>query len=437
MILAALLVLAIPPTCAFRLPAGVTEIPAEIRLPDGAHDLTVAGGEQTTLRAAANFSGRAIFSCHNCRHIRFEKFSIDGNRAALERPLPMAPSADVFATFYSDNGILVDETDGLTVEDVHFTNITNFAILVNHSSNVAIDRVSVSDSGSHNAKHRNNTTGGILLEEGVDHFTISNSDFRNILGNGVWTHSRRTSPRNTGGRIADNRFSVIARDAIQVGHATEIRVEENTGDHIGYPVEAIDVENDATPVAIDTAGNVDKTVYTNNRFDELDGKCIDLDGFHDGEVSHNVCVNKGSPESYAFGHFGIVVNDWNPDMKSEHITISDNTIDGAKFGGLFLLGSNHVVVRNRFVNLNKAHCNENAAKFGCVAIPGEPDVLRAGIYLGRIAAVWAEKRADASRGHIIRDNVITGFKMSERCIMAAPGVSLKNSTIENNRCSDQ
>ena len=63
-------------------------------------------------------------------------------------------------------------------------------------------------------------------------------------------------------------------------------------------------------------------------------------------------------------------------MKSEHITIADNTIDGAKFGGLFLIGSNQVVVRNHFLNLNLAHCNENDAKFGCVAIQGEPDVLR-------------------------------------------------------------
>lgn len=439
-----------PVTGLVRLPAGVTEIAAEIRLPDGAHDLTIEGassigpsrfgpsrGERTTLRVAANFHGRAIFTCHGCRHIRFAKFSIDGNRGALEKPLPMAPSGDTFATFYSDNGILVDETNGLSVEDVHFANITNFAILANHSSNINIDRVSVADSGSHNVKGRNNTSGGILFEEGTDSFTVTGSEFHNILGNGVWTHSRSGSPRNRAGKIAGNRFFDIGRDAIQIGHATEVRVEQNTGRRIGYPVEAIDVENNATPVGIDTSGNVDKSVYTGNRFEELDGKCIDLDGFHDGEVTHNVCVNKGTPESYPFGHFGIVVNNWNPEMKSEHITIADNTIDGAKFGGLFLIGSDHVVVRNHFLNLNEAHCNENAAKFGCVAIQGEPDVLRAGIYLGRIAAEWAQKRADASRGHIIRDNVITGYKMSERCIMTAPGVSLKESTIENNHCADQ
>jgi hypothetical protein len=92
------------------------------------------------------------------------------------------------------------------------------------------------------------------------------------------------------------------------------------------------------------------------------------------------------------------------------------------------------VVRNKLLNLNLAHCNESASKIGCVAIQGEPDVLQAGIYLGRIAAEWAQKRADASKGHTIRDNLITGYKMDERCILAAPGVNLKDSAIEANVC---
>ncbi len=437
MILAALLAIAIPSTGTFRLPTGVTEVSAEIRIPDGAHDLTIAGGDHTVLRAAAGFQGRAILSCKGCQRIRFANFAIDGNRAALEKPLPLAPSGDAFATFYPDNGILLQETQGATVEHVDFTNITNFAILVNHSSDIVVDRVAVSHSGSRNAKGRNNTSGGILFEEGVDRFTVSDSDFRDILGNGVWTHSRITAPRNRSGRIVNNHFSDIGRDAIQVGHATEVRVEGNRGKRIGYPAQAVDIENGATPVAVDTSGNVDKTVYTNNYFEELDGKCIDLDGFHDGEVTHNTCINKGTAASYPFGHFGIVVNNWNPQMKSEHITIADNTIDGAKFGGLFLIGSHQVVEHNRFLNLNLAHCNENAAKFGCVAIQGEPDVLQSGIYLGRVAAEWAAKRADPAHDNLIEGNTISGWRMKTRCIQAAPGVKLAGNTVRENICRDE
>jgi len=79
---------------------------------------------------------------------------------------------------------------------------------------------------------------------------------------------------------------------IQVGHATEIRVENNRGRAIGYPPEEVDLEGQAFPVAVDTAGNVDKSIYRNNQFEEIDGKCFDLDGFHDGEVSGNTCVNE-------------------------------------------------------------------------------------------------------------------------------------------------
>ena len=44
-------------------------------------------------------------------------------------------------------------------------------------------------------------------------------------GNGIWTHSISASPRNRDGLIAGNRFEELARDAIQVGHATNVRVE--------------------------------------------------------------------------------------------------------------------------------------------------------------------------------------------------------------------
>ena len=59
-------------------------------------------------------------------------------------------------------------------------------------------------------------------------------------------------------------------------------IASSTGRRIGWPYEAVDVENAGTPVAIDTAGNVSNSRYENNRFDEINGKCFDLDGFHDG-----------------------------------------------------------------------------------------------------------------------------------------------------------
>jgi len=83
----------------------------------------------------------------------------------------------------------------------------------------------------------------------------------------------------------------------------------------------VDVENSAVPVGVDAAGNVDRSSYPHNHFDDINGKCIDLDSLHDGEVHDNRC--------YGFANFGIVMTNSNPDMRSRNIAIVDNHIDGA------------------------------------------------------------------------------------------------------------
>ena len=436
MILAALLTLAIPSTGIFHLPAGATEIASEIRLPDGAHDLTVSGvsaggGEPSMLRASSHFEGRAIFTCRGCRHIHFTNFALDGNRAELEKPLPFAPADQSFSSVFPNNGILIEDTDGLAIDHVDFANITNFAVLINRSKNVAIDHVSVADSGSRNDKGRNNTSGGILLEQGTELFSVTDSTFRNIRGNAVWTHSYFHSPRNHNGKILRNDFSEIGRDAIQVGHAVAIQVADNHGTRIGFPVDLVDVENGGTPVAIDTAGNVEQSTYERNRFEEIDGKCLDLDGFHDGAVRSNTCVNRRAPEDYPFGHFGIVFNNANIEMRSQNILVEENELDGMKFGGIFLIGSGHKILRNRMRNINTAHCNENREKFGC-SVLGEAEVLETGIYLGSHA-----EHPDPARGNLIEGNTISGWMMKTRCIQGAPGVKLADNTIRGNTCTDE
>jgi hypothetical protein len=422
--------LSFPATGMMHLPPGDVEVSSELKLPAGAHDLTILG-DGTTLRAAANFRGRAILSCHGCRQITFRNFTIDGNRAALEKPMPIAPTDRDFAGVFSDNGILIEETDGLEVDHVDFANIANFAILVNHSRNILLDHMLIRDSGSRNAQGRNNSSGGILLEEGTVSFTVADSAFRNIRGNAVWTHSRYMSPRGDTGKIANNEFSDIGRDAIQVGHATNVRVAGNRGSRIGFPAEVIDVEGGGTPVGIDTAGNVDRSTYEGNRFEEINGKCIDLDGFHDGTVRGNNCINRGKPEDYPFGHFGIVFNNSSIEMQSRNVVVENNDMNGMKFGGIFVVGTGHRITDNRLRRLNTAHCNENKAQFGC-SVPGEPSVLESGIYLGS----HAERPAPAA-ANIIEGNTITGWKMSTRCIQAAPAVKLSGNTIRNNRCSDE
>ena len=418
MVAAVFLAVMSPASRVVQLPSGLVEVHSEMLI--GGHT-EVRGSAGTVLRAAADFRGRGLIVATG-DDILLRDFDVDGNRDILEVRTGLPAYDTPFARFTRANGILADSASHLRIQDVQFHNIAGFAVLVSRGRNVAIDRVRVQDSGGRNAAGRNNATGGILLEEGTSDFTVTNCDFHNIRGNGLWTHSRYTSPRDARGLLAGNRFDTLGRDAIQVGHATDVRVDANHGARIGYPPADVDVEGRAIPVAIDTAGNVDHSAYTRNQFFEIAGKCIDLDGFHDGEIRGNVCVD--------VGNYAIVMNNTNPDMQSERVRIEDNLIDGALFGGIFVIGNANVVARNRLLNLNRAHCNEEAAKFGCYYAPGEPDMLRSGIYLGQRA-----ERPAPARGNLIEGNEITGFKMSERCIGAAPSIRPEWNTVRGNRCT--
>jgi Right handed beta helix region len=405
---AALLLAPAPPRGRFvQLAPGTIEIHQEMVLEDGAELRGAASG--SVLRAAADFHGRAMIVVRG-NHVLLRDFTVDGNREKLESRLGL-PGYDVpFARFTPGNGVLADGVGHLTIQNVRFREIAGFAVLVSRSRQVSIDRVRVADSGSRNPAGRNNTTGGILLEEGTSDFRVTRCELRNIRGNGIWTHSLYTSPRNARGLFAENRFDTIGRDALQVGHATEVRVEGNSGTRIGYPEDMVD----AQPVGIDTAGNVDRSIYTGNQFSAINGKCIDLDGFHDGEVSRNVCVE--------IGGFGIVMNNTNPDMQSRNVRIEDNLLDGVKYGGIFVIGEDNLIQRNRLLNLNTAHC-------GCYYAAGEPDLFRSGIYLGK----GAERPARA-RGNRIEENEITGYQMDRRCIGGAPSIYPDWNVVRGNRC---
>jgi hypothetical protein len=418
-------------TGTIQLPSGVVEISSELALAPGAHDLEIDGGTGTVLRATGKFHGRAILVVEGAKNIRLHHFSVEGNRETAPKKLEMAPPENYFRMWYPDNGILADRVDGLKIAEVHLAHVTNFAILVSRCSDIRIDNAEVRDSGSRNAQGRNNLSGGILFEEGSSEFEVDDSVFERIAGNALWTHSLRISPRLGPGLFKGNRIDTVGRDAIEIGHTTSMYVVDNTGVNIGFPTELVDVEHGGTPVGLDTAGNVDESSYVRNHFEEVDGKCFDLDGFHDGTVSGNQCVNRKPPEAYPFGHFGIVMNNTDPGMQSVNIRISNNTLDGMKFGGLFLIGSGHTVSGNRFLNLNTAGCNESAARLGCIYKADEPEMLESGIYLGR----GAEHPAD-THGNSIRGNTISGHGMKTHCIEAAPGVELTANTIQGNTCSD-
>ena len=128
----------------------------------------------------------------------------------------------------------------------------------------------------------------------------------------------------------------------------------------------------------------------------------------------------------------MIFNDSHPRTRANHIIVTDNEFDGVLFGGLFVIGPGHTIENNRLLNLNMAGCNESRARFGCWDPADAPGVLQSGIYLAR-----GVLRPNAARELVIRGNLITGHRMKERCIAAAPGVEKSWSKIENNRCEDR
>jgi parallel beta-helix repeat protein len=419
-------------TGAVELPSGETHLDRPLEIPPHTKRLTLRGHPTgSTLVLDPGFKGRAAIVVNGAFEVTLEGFTIRGDRTELKSDWYLPEHSEPFADFYTANGIVVRASDRVVVRGVKFASIRAFPILVNASSRVLIESVDIRDSGTLNRAGRNNTTGGILLEEGVAGFQIRHSRVANITGNAIWTHSYSQSPRSTDGFIIGNTISTVARDAIQVGHAARVRVENNIGSEIGFPAEYVDVEHSAVAVALDTAGNVDHSLYVNNRFTDVNGQCIDLDGFHDGEVTGNSCLNSKGIGAYPALHYGIVFGNNDPGATSSGIVVTGNTLSGFAYGGVFLAGSRNRIENNRFTNLNLAHCGSTPVPARCAYYPDQPDMLCSGVYIAGNGG-----RPAPAVDNIVRNNLFSGFGIPGHCVTAAPGVRLDRNVISGNTCEE-
>jgi len=417
-------------TGAIQLPPGETHLDRPLELPAHARNITIHGHPTgSTLVLDPGFRGSAAIVVNGGSHVTLSEFTIRGNRTELKSDWYLPEHYEPFADYYTDNGIVVRKSDQVVVRGVRFSNIRAFPLIVNASSHVLVESVDIKDCGTLNRAGRNNTTGGILMEEGVLGFQIRHASIARVTGNAIWTHSYSESPRSTDGLIVGNTITTVGRDAIQVGHAARVRVENNAGSELGFPAEYVDVEHHAAAVALDTAGNVDHSFYVNNRFTDVNGQCIDLDGFHDGEVSGNSCTNRKPIETYPALHYGIVFGNNNPAATSANILVTGNVVQGFAYGGAFVVGTKNRVENNRFLDLNLAHCGVMPVPARCAYALDQPDMLRSGVYLGNNGG-----RTVTTVDNVVRGNVLTGFGIAEHCVTAAPGVRLDRNTVSDNTC---
>ena len=414
-----------------QLPAGTIDLHAPLELAAGAHDIVIDGDPSgSSLRLAADFQGKAAIVGNTVSNVRLSGFQITGNRAALGTAKYLPPSDITFAKFYDANGIVFTDSQKIVIRDISLQEVGGFPVLLSHCSGVNIDHVTIQDSGTLNAQGHSNTTGGILLEQGTTDFDVRLCRLDRIRGNGIWTHSNYGSPLNRNGVIAQNEIRGTPRDAIQVGHGTRIQVINNHGADVGVPAAEADLPGGATPVAIDSAGDVSESLYSGNHFVDVSGQCIDLDGFHDGQVLDNSCVNLKPREAYPLSHEGIVFGNSNPNMRSQNVIVKGNLIQGFGYGGVYLIGRGHEISGNRFIDINRNHCTGDMHVPLCNYAPDEPAMLRSGIYLAGHAA-----RPAATQSNVIQHNQISGFGMDKWCLAAGPGLKLAANKIAANTCT--
>ena len=413
------------------LPAGTITIDAPLEVPAGAKGLMVRGDEHgSTIALSAAFKGKAAIVVDDPTGLTLTDFRIEGNR---ETPQPtdvyLPPSNVTFADFYDGNGVVVRGGTGIAIERLEISRMTGFAVIVSAARDVGVESVTVRDSGSLNSIGRNNTSGGILIEEGTEHFTVRDCRLERVAGNAIWTHSNYGSARNADGTITGNSITEVARDAIQVGHATRVEVTGNEGSRIGFPLEYVDREGQGNPAALDSAGDVDASAYLDNHFRDVNGHCIDLDGFHGGRVTENSCLNLKPDADYPFSTFGVIFNNTNIDMTSSDVELTGNLIYGFAYGGVYAMGSDHTITGNYFLDVNRARCTGDPSRNRCQYAPEEPGALRTGIFLTRSGV-----RPIETRGNVIRDNVVVGFGMDRWCTGIGPGIKPGDNTFAGNVC---
>jgi hypothetical protein len=200
---------------------------------------------------------------------------------------------------------------------------------------------------------------------------------------------------------------------------------------IGFPLEAVNTDL-RPPAGVSTEGKVDASRIEDNVFEQVNGRCFDLDGFHDGEVANNSCVNRGDASVYPNGGYGLYLDNGSAEMRSQMVNIHDNRIEGMPWGGVFVVGTGHRVVNNKLLRLNLLGCSAETREFNCLPNADEPLLSRAGIYLG-----LRGQRPDPADAVLVEGNEVSGAGMgSGNCVVFAPQVKPTANTVKDNDCKN-
>src|SRR5262245_35103758 len=139
------------PSGTIDLPSGDIDLHEPIVL-DGAKNVTLRGPD-TKLRM--RFEGEAAIILRKVQNVQLEEFAIEGNRETANGRVELPPSDQPMARWNKNNGILIEDSGGVTVRKLTIRMVPGYAVLVNHSRDVNVSGTLVSDSGSLDAKGKN------------------------------------------------------------------------------------------------------------------------------------------------------------------------------------------------------------------------------------------------------------------------------------------
>ena len=351
-------------------------------------DLTVEGqGESTILRRAVTvLNGEGLINIR-ASGVTLRQFRIDG-QVEVPRALPYldpqggdsvlgAPihGDPMHPELLRDTSVTIHPgvTD-ITVEDLVIERSGGYAILIDARYGtvkyVNFRRLHLRDCRPHlfgkpGDLRYGSWTGGIHYQnDGRDldfarhaliALTIEDSTFTRMAGHAIWGHGYGFHTLNEEVTVRRNRFTDIGLDAVLIGNVRRAVVEQNSFHRIGfvsfpadevarpawYPGLRDDGADNIPAVAIDSSGLVLNSVYRGNTMLNVNGNCIDLDGFTRGEVVENTMRVSGREDAWNYandlvaefgGHRqgnltkGINLSNTSGAAPTERVRIAGNTI---------------------------------------------------------------------------------------------------------------
>jgi hypothetical protein len=408
-------------------PGGRTyTIKTPVIIPAGASKMRFVGDGAATLfkRGAAMPANKGMFDIQGASHVEFDNFMVDGNVLTSTGVAYSAFSGDPMnAILTQDSTFWIHGGSYIRFNKVRIIHTGGYAILLDartaNITDVRINELSLENCRPHLFGNAGDLTygswtGGVHVQGdgnsfSVDDFYVTGSSFKRVTGNALWSHLYALNKLHSNYRFSDNHFIDCGLDGIQLGGVVGGVVKGNTFRRIGYV--ATDDTSTSVPkwmlgsayaVGLDTAGRVTGVNYEGNTFLNVNGGCIDLDGYGRGTVMANTCIvsRPGEPEynedqvgSPLWGSPGQVNRNW---VYGAQVSNSNNDS---------IAGDSPMIVGNTFVNCGGGAIRLYATRKGMVVgnnIDHSSDAPGVPITIGNIGTGPFQRSYD----NVVTDNKV-------------------------------